>query len=150
MQSYCISRNILISFADKNKLLTNLRLNSVVLQHLLQVFALALFLRFAVGETGKELADDDADKAQGVDANHHAAALLFLATFLQPVALVGQLHISLQLRRHDDHGDGGMLFLGQQPRVDDARGGWQRTAASNIAKVGCQGFVGLFLQRLVL
>ena len=63
----------------------------IVVDDLLEFFALALLLGFSAGEN---LFDGPRNQAQGVYADGHSSTDLCLALFLQPVTLIGQLHVS--------------------------------------------------------
>ncbi len=55
--------------------------------------------------------DDEGNQADGTDANGHGSALLLFALFLQPMTMVGKLHVCTQFRCHDVDGDGWMFRL---------------------------------------
>ena len=81
----------------------------IVVQNLLELLALALFFRLAVGQ---EFADEEGSQREGVDTAHHNATLLteLLLPFFQHVALVAEYHILAQLGRHDDNLNGLLLW----------------------------------------
>ena len=72
------------------KILALISFTLIVVYDLLEFFALALLFGFSVRE---DFTDGPRYEAEGVHADGHGSADLCLALFLQPVALIGQLHV---------------------------------------------------------